>query len=132
MSEISFDTPLYSDPSPGGSCRSQHQYWTAIIVRNEQEIDQLLLFLMDLPEQRNPRSLNYQAKYYYSDLVRIKKVFQCLRLDLICEQSACGTASSAPCRKYQSGLYTSMAVDSQLRALADELVQIKARCSQFC
>jgi hypothetical protein len=86
---------------------------------------------MELPEQHNPQSHNYQAKYYYSDLIRIKKVYQRLRQDMLCERSVCGPSPLHSCHKPQAGLYASMAVDAQLRILAGELAQIKHKCNQF-
>ncbi|WP_080240323.1 hypothetical protein [Spirosoma rigui] len=131
MSETTLDIPPGDDSTAARNCQIQHQYWTAIIVRNEQEIQQLLLFLTELPEQRNPQSPNYQAKYYYSDLIRLKNIFQRLRLDMICDHSLCGSTTPFSCRKAKAGLYTNMAVDAQLRVLDAELARIKARCTQF-
>jgi hypothetical protein len=111
------------------TCRSQHYSWGKILIRNEQEIDQLQELLADLLEKHNYRSLRHCATDYHSNLNHIKNRIQRLRLDMICEGEGCSPAGSTFCRESRLGLFTS--IETHYRTLADEFNQIKAGCYQF-
>lgn len=95
---------------------------------NEQEIDQLLRILADLPEHNSYRSLRHRAADYIGGLNILKSRFQRLRLDMTCE-SACVPNESQTCREPRFGLYTR--IETHFRPLTDEFSRIKDGCYQF-
>ncbi|QHV95551.1 hypothetical protein [Spirosoma endbachense] len=131
MTDTRITLPQDDDPLHIQTCRSQHQTWAMTIAQNEQEIDQLLAILSDLLDYQQYKSLRQRAVDYYGDLNHLKSRFQRLKLDMICEGVACNPSERLACREPRIGLYATLAVDSQLRSLMDELGRIKAGCYQF-
>ncbi|MGF7216206.1 hypothetical protein GGR92_002371 [Spirosoma lacussanchae] len=112
------------------TCRSQHQNWAASLVESEQEIDQLLTLLSDLPND-NYRSLRDYSADYAQALSRLKHRIHHLRADVVCSGDRCASATgpTAACTDPRYGLPVSS--PTLLTSLSSEYIQLKNRCHAF-
>lgn len=129
MIDLLRKSPPGEDPAGVQLCRSQNQLWATTLVANEQEIDQLLTILADLPEQHSYRSLYHRAIDYTGDLACLKSRFQQMRLNMVCAGIPCASSEHQTCRDPHFGLYTLL--ETHCRPLTDEFSRIKDGCYQF-
>lgn len=121
--------PLREAASGVQTCRIQNQAWATTLVANEQEIDQLLTLLADLPEQHSYRSLYHRAVEYTGDLACLKSRFQQIRLTMVCEGIPCTSTEHQACREPRFGLYS--LIETHFRPLTDEFSRIRNGCYQL-
>lgn len=129
MIDLLGKSPLEQASSGVQTCRTQNQAWATTLVANEEEIDQLLTLLADLPGQHSYRSLYHHAVDYTGDLACLKSSFQEIRLDMICQGIPCTSTEHQTCREPRFGLYT--LIETHFRPLTDEFTRIKDGCYQF-
>lgn len=77
-------------------CQNHHSGWTKIVTQCEQEIDQLLELLADLPQNPTYRSLCLRAGECNEALDELKCYYQRIRSTMICE-SACKIPAQSAC-----------------------------------
>lgn len=88
MTENLIRPPLEEAYSPVQTCRNLHRTWASVLVRNEQEIDQLLTLLTDVPDD-TCRSLNHNAVDYAQGLDHLKTRVHRMRTEGICTGTDC-------------------------------------------
>lgn len=88
MTDPFSNPPLGEYPSAIQTCQSQHQTWATALVRNEQEIDQLLTLLADLPND-TCRGLHHHTVDYAQGLDQLKTRIHRLRGDVVCTGAGC-------------------------------------------
>ena len=130
MTNIHINPILDTESLPAQTCQKKHHAWATTIGQNELAINQLLKLLLNVLEQHNYQNLHHQAVYLHGDLKRLKNRFQRLRLDMICERDCTISVQQPPC-KPRIELYSTMAVDSYLYTLTEDLYRIKAECNQL-
>jgi hypothetical protein len=128
MIDLLSKSPLGEASSGVQICRTQNQAWATTLVANEQEIDQLLTLLADLPND-SYRSLYHRAVDYTGDLASLKSRFQQIRLNMVCEGIPCTSTEHQACREPRFGLYA--LIETHFRPLTDEFSRIKDSCYQF-
>ncbi len=127
--QLTPDLPLGTLPPGIQTCQYQNQHWAATLVRNDQEIDQLLSLLTTLPEHHSYRSLHHPAVDYIGSLNLLKMSFQQVRLDMVCQGMTCTPTERQTCHEPQFGVYT--LVERHCRPLTDEFNRVKQSYYQF-
>jgi hypothetical protein len=112
------------------TCRTRHQAWANTLRQSEQEIDQLLTLLADLPEQTKSLQLQSQTVQYESTLNRLKNHIQHLRTDMICAGSDCNAQpGEVGCTDVR---FVPQASEVTIfSGLSAEVGRIKERCQSF-
>ncbi|MBO0949413.1 hypothetical protein [Fibrella forsythiae] len=111
------------------TCRTQHQAWAVSLEQSEEEIDQLLTLLADLPSD-SFRSLNHPIVGYMQSLGRLKSRIHNLRVDVVCTGASCSTpalASACPDPHFSQPVNSS----SIISAVSAEYDRMKDRCQAF-
>ncbi len=119
------------------TCRTQHQTWAAQLAQNEQEIDQLLTLLTELPSHDYQR-MRSQTVDYAKALNQLKNRIHRLQLDVLCTSHTCAPAPATVAVKSAAtacpdGRYaTPPAQGSSLIAtVSSEYDRVKSRFNAF-
>lgn len=119
------------------TCRTQHQTWAAQLAQNEQEIDQLLTLLTELPGYDYQRMRNHTVDYAQA-LNQLKNRIHRLQLDVLCTSQSCAQPSAGVAAKSAfpvcpDGRYaTPPAQGSSLVAtVSSEYDRVKSRFNAF-
>ena len=115
------------------TCRAQHQSWAAQLARNEQEIDQLLTLLAELPSH-NYQHMRSHTVTYAQTLKQIKNRIHRLRIDVLCTDQTCVQAAARVAAPIcPDGRYdTPPAQGSTLIAtVSSDYDRVKSRCNTF-
>ncbi|GAB2583574.1 hypothetical protein [Spirosoma areae] len=129
INRLTPNLPLQTLPPGIQTCRHQNQHWAATLAQNEQEIDQLLSLLANLPEHHSYRSLHHPAVDYSGSLNLLKMSFQQLRLDMVCEGMTCTLTERQTCQEPRFGVYT--LIERHCRPLTDEFNRVRDEYYQF-
>ncbi|MDB5241592.1 MAG: hypothetical protein JWP57_2217 [Spirosoma sp.] len=85
--------------NPLQTCRSLHQTWGTLLTESEQEIDQLLNLLEELPDN-NYQTLQERTANFAQTLSQLRSRMQHLQHDVVCAGTHCSslevTSSSCP------------------------------------
>ncbi|RYF45918.1 MAG: hypothetical protein EOO39_50495 [Cytophagaceae bacterium] len=122
-------SPLQSSTNMLQTCRTQHQAWAVSLEQSEEEIDQLLTLLADLPND-SYRSLNHPVVGYTQSLSRLKSRIHNLRVDVVCTGTGCSApvpAASCPDPHFSQPLTSSSIISS----VSAEYARMKDRCQSF-
>lgn len=119
------------------TCRAQHQTWAAQLAREEQEIDQLLTLLAELPSYDYQQMRNHTVTYAQT-LKRLKNRIHRLRIDVLCANQTCAQATAGAAAKSAypacpDGRYaTPPAQGSSLMAtVSSDYDRVKSRCNTY-
>ena len=120
--------PSSEDYSPVQTCQSQHQTWATTLVRNEQEIDQLLTLLADLPDDAC-RGLHHHTVDYAQGLDQLKTRIHRLRGDVVCTGAGCPLLTPPAC---PDSRFVSPGTDNPLISnVSADYGLVKDRCQLF-
>ena len=114
---------------PLQTCRTQHQAWAASLEQSEDEIDQLLTLLAELPSD-SFRSLNHHTVDYTQSLSRLKSRIHNLRVDVVCSGTSCSSpvpASSCPDPHFG----VTVTSNGLIASVSAEYARMKDRCQSF-
>lgn len=116
-------------PAPLLTCRQQHAAWAETLQRSEQDIDQLLSLLADLPTDPCHLPRRYILDYA-SALNQLRTTIHRLRVDIVCSGSHCGNEQPAtPC---PDGRFVVQAVGTNpINGLAAEYDRLRTRCQSY-
>ena len=123
--------PYRGGPSqtPLLTCRTQHQAWAASLEQSEDEIDQLLTLLAELPND-SYRSVNQYTVDYTQSLSRLKSRIHNLRVDVVCSGTNCSLPIPAsPCP--DPHFSASVTSNSLISSVSNEYARMKDRCQTF-
>lgn len=111
------------------TCRTQHQTWAATLSQSEQDIDQLIQLLAELPGE-SYRSFSHHASDYTRTLNRLKGQIQMLRRDVVCSGTGCaGPVMLVACSDQR---FVSPPISNSLMlAMSAEYDRLKDRCQLF-
>jgi hypothetical protein len=124
-------TPSAPIQTPLQTCRTQHQAWAVSLEQSEEEIDQLLTLLADLPND-SYRSLNHPVIGYTQSLSRLKSRIHNLRVDVVCTGTGCSTpAPATSCPDPHFSQPTTTNSTSLISAVSAEYDRMKDRCQSF-
>jgi len=115
------------------TCRTQHQTWAVQLAQNEEEIDQLLTLLAELPSYDYQHMRNHTVDYAQT-LNQLKNRIHRLQLDVLCTSHTCVPASAKPVSSAcPDGRYaTPPAQGSSLVAtVSSEYDRVKSRFNAF-
>lgn len=115
--------------TPLQTCRTQHKAWAVSLEQSEEEIDQLLTLLADLPSD-SYRSLNHPIVGYTQSLNRLKSRIHNLRVDVVCTGANCATpvpATACPDPHFSQPTTSG----SIISAVSAEYDRMKDRCQAF-
>ncbi|WP_044129366.1 hypothetical protein [Rudanella lutea] len=121
----------FSDSThPVLTCRSQHQQWASSLHQSEEEIDQLLSLLTDLPAQISFLDLQQQTVQYAAALSRLKNHIHQLQVDVVCAGAGCSAQTTdAKCPDVR---FTPQPAEVPLfPSLSAEVNRMKERCQAF-
>jgi len=111
------------------TCRGLHQTWATTLARSEDEIDQLLSLLADLPTNTGPDPRHVILSQAQA-LNHLKATIHRLRLDVVCSGAAC--ASPRPATTCPDERFTQVPTNQPLIAsVSDEYNRLKYRCQNF-
>ncbi len=99
------------------------------LTQSEQEIDQLLTLLTELPGETY-RSFSHHTSDYTQGLIRLKGKIQSIRNNMVCAGLGCASPAWAlPC---PDGRFLSQTVSTSLvSAVCVEYDRMKDRCQSF-
>ncbi len=123
--------PFRSGPyqMPLQTCRTQHQAWAANLEQSEDEIDQLLTLLAELPND-SYRSLNHPIVGYTQSLSRLKSRIHNLRVDVVCSGTNCAVPTpTTSCPDPHFGV--AVTSNSLISSVSAEYARMKDRCQSF-
>ncbi|NID10692.1 hypothetical protein [Fibrivirga algicola] len=127
--ELQKTTAALLTQTPLQTCRSQHQAWATSLEQSEDEIDQLLALLADLPSD-SFRSLNHPLVGYTQSLNRLKSRIHNLRADVVCTGTSC--SSSATTVSCPDPHFVEPSTSSTIiSAVSAEYDRMKERCQAF-
>ena len=112
------------------TCHSLHQTWAATLLESEQEIDQLLSLLEELPDGRY-RSLHMRTTDYAQTLSQLKDRIHHLQLDVVCHGTYCSSASGSTPGCPDTHFVAPSTSNSLITAISVEYGLIKDRCQAF-
>ncbi|GAB3560798.1 hypothetical protein GCM10027578_00020 [Spirosoma luteolum] len=113
------------------ACHAQHQTWASTLRQSEQEIDQLLTLLADLPGPDAYHSLNHPADAYAQALGRLKNRIHDLQTDMVCTGTACTAVPATSTRCADPHFSMPVAGNSLIGTVSAEYVRLKERCQSF-
>lgn len=112
------------------TCRTQHQHWAAELAQRQEDIDQIISLLADLPGETY-RSLNHRVMEYVQKLHQLKAHIHRLLTEVVCSGVACSSVSvvNVTCPDPHFAPLTS--ANSLIESVSAEYDQIKDRCHIF-
>lgn len=111
------------------TCRTQNQRWATTLSESEQEIDQLLTLLAELPTPDTYRSLTAPGTYTAS-LQRLKASMRQLRSEVVCAGAGCSQPTPVvPCPDLHFGLTSS--ANALITNASAEYNRVRDRCYAF-
>ena len=129
MPALLIDPPPGEYPSPIQTCRNQNQAWATTLARNEQEIDQLLVLLAELPNDSD-RTLQPYTVDYAQVFDQLKVRIHRLRTDVVCSGAGCSSptppAACPDVRFVPPGTGNSL-----ISSVSAEYSRAKERCDAF-
>lgn len=129
MINLLTNPPLGELPSGIQSCRHQHQTWATTLAGDEQEIDQLLTLLAELPSN-SYRSLQPYTVDYAQVLNRLKVRMNRLRVDAVCTGTGC-SSSTPPAACPDPRFVSPMTGNTLIASVSAEFSRAKERCDAF-
>lgn len=112
------------------TCRTQHQHWAVDLAQREDDIDQIISLLADLPGDTY-RSLNHRVIEYVQKLHQLKAHIHRLLTDVVCSGVACSSMSVANVTCSDPHFAPLTAGNSLIASVSAEYDQIKDRCHLF-
>lgn len=112
------------------TCRTQHQHWALELSQSEQEIDQLMSLLAELPYDTY-RSLDHHAIDYTQRLRQLKTRIRRLLTDAVCPGIACSSANVAAVPCPDPHFVPTLSGNSLIASVSAEYSQLKDRCHRF-
>ncbi len=112
------------------TCRTQHQHWAADLAQREDDIDQMMSLLSDLPDDTY-RSLNHHAPAYVQKLRQLKAHIHRLLTEVVCLGVACSSASVASVTCPDPRFVQTGGVNALIISMSSEYSQLKDRCHLF-
>lgn len=129
MIDVLINPPLGEAPSGIQTCRHQHRTWANLLAGDEQEIDQLLTLLAELPTD-SYRSLQPYPVDYARVLNRLKARVNCLRVDAVCTGAGC-SSPTPPASCPDPRFVSSTTGNTVISSVSAEFCRAKDRCDAF-
>ena len=129
MINLLTNPPLGESPSGIQACRHQHQTWATTLAGDEQEIDQLLTLLAELPSN-SYRSLQPYTVDYAQMLTRLKARMNRLRSDVICTGTGC-SSPNPPAFCPDPRFVSPTTGNTLIASVSAEFSRAKERCDAF-
>ncbi len=125
------NTALSTTPTPILlTCRTQHQHWAVDLAQHEDDIDQIISLLADLPGETY-RSLNHRASEYVQKLHQLKAHIHRLMTEVVCSGVACSSVNVASVTCPDPHFAPLSTGNSLIASVSAEYDQIKDRCHAF-
>ncbi|MCY7359811.1 MAG: hypothetical protein LH609_20635 [Rudanella sp.] len=112
------------------TCRTQHQHWATDLAQREDDIDQIISLLADLPGETY-RSLNHRVIEYVQKLQQLKAHIHGLLTEVVCSGIACSSMSMASVTCPDPHFAPHISGNSLIASASSEYDQIKDRCQAF-